>query len=250
MEYLIYVVMFVLLAYIFYRNFVLIKAYRSNKEYIGCYQALLSGQEDIGEKIDAFIGSQKTEEGANKGRLLKLYHELRDDLDYAENLEKLDLGSIFYQKGKVSRSKLNFNSDVFVWLFLCLGIARKNSKFDVLNTLAAKIDALDMDNRLEVNEARAIYNALSENDISGVDFLNDILEGNYIDYEYDKNLIALYKRFAACTLAYSGEPIDDYYREDIRAFASTMVGQSYMKNLEIYEKYPPVVLDNQEENKE
>ena len=249
MEYVIYALMLVLLVYVVYRNYVLIKAYRSNKEYIGCYQALLKGEQDIHERIDSYIEAQKSEEGKNKGRLLKLYCELKEDKDYAENLEKLDLNSIFYSNGKISKTKLNFNSDVFVWLFLCLGIARKNSKFDVLNKLAEKIDGLNMDSRLEINEARAIYNALSENDISGVDFLNDILEGNYIDYEYDKNLIGLYKRFAACTLAYSGEPIEDYFREDIRGFASTLVGQSYMKNLEIYEKYPPVVLENSEENK-
>ena len=246
MEYLLFVLMFALLAYVLYRNFTLITTYRNNKEYIACYQAMLSNQENIYERINTYIDSQKTDDFKNKGRLLKLYCELRDGLDYSKTLNELDLKSVFYQKDKVSKAKVNLNSDVFIWIYLCLAMARKNSKFDVLEKLNEMVNDLNMNHRLEVLEANALYNTLSENDTAGIDILNDLLTGNYIEHEYDKNLIGLYKRIAACTLAYSGEPIEDYYKEDIRNFASTMVGQSFMKNLEIYDKYPPFIKEEKE----
>lgn len=248
MNYLVYAVLLALLGYIIYRNISVVLSYRHNKDYVECYRAMLSNEDGVYEKINKYIDDQREAEFINKGRILKLYCALRDDLDYTRTLEDLDLAAIFCTNGKPARNKINLNSDIFVWIFMCLGLARNLSRFDVLEALNEKLADLNMDDRLEIKEARAIYSALSETDTSGVDFLNDILQGNYIDYEYDKNLISLYKRIAACTLAYSGEPIEDYYKDDIRSFASTLIGQGYMKSLEIYEKYPPVVaMDKTEE---
>lgn len=240
MEYLLYVLIFAILAYVIYRNVSLYLSYRNNKGYISCYQDLLLNESNVLEKIDNYIATQKSEEAINKARLLKLYALIDNDKDYRETIEQLDFKPVFLENGKASKSKLSFNNDLFVWLYLCLAKARNTSKFDVMETLNEKIEELHLDNRLEIKQCNAIYNALSENDTSGVDFLNDILQGNYIDYEYDKQLIGLYKRFAAATLAYSGEPLEDYFREDLRKFASTMIGQNYLKNLEIYDKYPPL----------
>ena len=66
-----------------------------------------------------------------------------------------------------------------------------------------------------------------------------MLDGGFAKYEYEKNLIGLFKRFASSTLAYSGEPMEDYYKEDLHSFAGTQIGKTYMRDLEILEKYPP-----------
>lgn len=240
MGYLFYVLILAILVYVIYRNINLYLSYRNNKGYISCYQDLLLNEDNTLQKIDDYIASQKSEESINKAKLLRLYALIDNDLDYRDTIDELDFKPIFFENGKASKSKLSFNNDIFVWLYLCLAKARNTSKFDVLETLNEKINDLHLDNRLEVKQAGAIYNALSENDTSGVDFLNDVLQGNYIDYDYDKQLIGLYKRFAAATLAYCAEPLDDYYKEDLRKFASTMIGQNYLKNLEIYDKYPPL----------
>ena len=109
----------------------------------------------------------------------------------------------------------------------------------------ARIEALGLDQRLEVKETRAILDALYETGDGGAAFLNDILEGNYIEYEYDKSLISLFKRFAAATLAYASEPIEEYYQEELRDFAGTLIGENYMNNLDIIEKYPPHVKEEE-----
>ena len=228
------------MAYVIYRNISLYLSYRNNKGYINCYQDLLLNDDKVLEKIDKYIASQKSEELINKAELLKLYAELNNDSDYRETLQQLDFRPVFLHNDRPSKNKLSFNNDVFVWIYLCLAKARKMSKFDVMEELYNKLNDLHLDKRLEIEQAKAIYYTLSETDTAGVDFLNNVLQGEYIDYDYDKQLIGLYKRFAASTLAYSGEPIEDYYKEDIRKFASTLIGQNYLKNLEIYDKYPPL----------
>ncbi|MBQ6560112.1 MAG: hypothetical protein IJL85_04710 [Erysipelotrichaceae bacterium] len=248
MEYVIYALMVILLVYIIYRNYLMIKMFKKNKRYIDCYQSLLRYDEDASAKIDAFLAEQKDAEYLNKGKILKLYQQIRNEESYLDTLNELDLNGIFFKKGKASKQKISLNADVFVWLYLILAIARKKSKFDVIDAMKEKIEALGLENRLEVKETRAILDALYETGDGGAAFLNDILEGNYIEYEYDKSLIAIFKRFAAATLAYASEPIEEYYQEELRNFAGTLVGENYMNNLDIIEKYPPHA--KEEENKE
>ncbi len=248
MEYVIYALMAVLLVYIIYRNYQMIVTFKKNKKYIDCYQSLLRYEEDAPAKIDAYLAEQKDPEYINKGKVLKLYQQIRNDESYLETLNELDLKGIFFQKGKASKQKVSLNADVFVWLYLILAIARKKSKFDVIDAMKEKIEALGLDQRLEVKETSAILDALYERGDGGAAFLNDILEGNYIEYEYDKSLIALFKRFAAATLAYASEPIEEYYQEELRNFAGTLIGENYMNNLDLIEKYPPH--NKEEETKE
>ena len=132
------------------------------------------------------------------------------------------------------------SSDIFVWIYLVLARARKLSKFDVLNGVYDKFIELDqMNNRVEYQLTKAIYNALCEKEAAGVEFLSSLLDGGFASYEYEKSLIGLFKRFAAATLAYSGEPMEDYYKEDLHGFAATQIGKAYMNDLEIFEKYLP-----------
>jgi len=42
--------------------------------------------------------------------------------------------------------------------------------------------------------------------------------------------------------------MEDYYRNDLHSFAATQIGSVYMKDLEIYDKYPPI--EKKEENQE
>ena len=249
MDLLFFGVMLCLLAYIAYRNFDLIKRYRHNKEYIECYKEMLSGNEGAYEHVCRYVEEETSEEFKNKGRILKLYQEMDKELDCKDTLEKLDFKPIFYKKGKYSRQQLSINADVFVWLYLDMARARRLSKFDVLNTVYDKIQEIpELERRVEYQTAVAIYNALCEKEDAGVAFLTSLLDGGFATYEYDKNLIGLFKRFGSATLAYSGEPMEDYYRNDLHNFAGTQIGSVYMKDLEIYDKYPP--LEKKEDNQE
>ena len=240
MEIMFFAAMFILLAYVTYRNFTLLKRYRHNKEYIECYKQMLMEPESAYDRTCAYIENEKSLEFKNKGLLLKLYQQLDRNEDCTATLEALDLKEIFYRKGKYSKQQMAMSCDAFIWIYLILARARKLSKFDVLNAFYEKFMELDqLETRVEYQLTKAIYNALCEKEDAGVEFLSSLLDGGFASYEYEKNLIGLFKRFAASTLAYSGEPMEDYYKEDLHNFASTQIGKAYLNELEIYEKYLP-----------
>lgn len=236
------------LVYISYKNIRLLKRVNHNKEYVECYKQILNDTYGSYERVSTYVKEENSAEFANKGRILKLYVELCNHLEYEETLEQLKMEEIFYQKQKLQSEKVAMNSDVFIWIFIVMAKAREISKFDVLHRLKEKLEQLpEMEEYLEYRESKAIYNALCEQEDGGTAFLHDLLEGEYYQLKYEKSLIGLYKRFASATLAYSGEPIEDYYRDDLHDFASTQIGKTYMKALNIYEKYPPIQAEEEEE---
>ena len=253
MEFTFFAAMMALLAYVLYRNIVLVTRYRHNKEYIECYKLMLDNDDTALSRIDKYIEAETSEEFKNKGRVLKIYQQLNVGEDAVPAMNELNLKEIFMKNGNITKNQLSLNIDIFVWLYLDLAKARRLSKFDVLNGLHDKINELELDNRIEFQLANSIYNALCEKEDAGVEFFTSMLEGTYKQYDYEKNLIGLYKRFSSSTLAYSGEPMDDFYKEDLHAFAKTAIGKVYMTDLEIYDKYPPIEDKTEEvteENKE
>ncbi len=263
MDIVFFIALLCLIAYVGYRNFELFTRYRHNRQYIDCYKAMLNNDEDAYDKVCSFISNEKTLEYKNKGLVLKLFIELGNGMDYKQTLEDLDLKEIFYKKGKYSKQLVTLNSDIFIWYYLDMARARRFSRFDVLDKLNDKLFGLnELEVRVEFQLAKAICDALREKEDAGVEFLSGLLEGSYTQYQYEKNLIGLYKRFSASTLAYSGEPMEEYYKNDLHAFAATLIGKNYMSELEIYDKYPPFedkkdeeadpdkILEDQTENKE
>ena len=248
MDIVFFIALLCLIAYVGYRNFELFKRYRHNKQYIDCYRTMLNDDEDAYEKVNAFIDKESNLEYKNKGLILRLFIEIGKGLDYRQTLEELDLKEIFYKKGKYSKQLVALNSDIFIWYYLDMARARRFSRFDVLDKLNDKLFGLnELEVRVEFQLAKAICNALREKEDAGVEFLSGLLEGNYTQYVYEKNLIGLYKRFSASTLAYSGEPMEDYYKNDLHSFAGTLIGKNYMSELEIFDKYPPVEEKKEEE---
>ena len=248
MDYMLFGFMALLLLYTVYRNVTLLKRYKQNKEYIECYKAILRGDENAYERICSFIDTRKDQEFAGKGRLLKLYEEIDQKLPYQETLNAVNLEDVFYKNGKADKSRYTLNCDLFVWIYIIMAKARQISGFDVLNDLYDKVKALQgMDDCLEYRETEAIYNALCEKEDGGVKFFTDLLEGNYTEYRYDKNLIGTFKRFAAATLAYGGEPMEEYFKQDLHSFAETLIGKSYLENLGIYDKYLPLTENTETE---
>ena len=249
MELLLFVLILCLVIYVIYRNIVLIGRYRHNKEYIECTKEMLSGSDTALSRVSNYIESEKSEEFKNKARIIELYLEMEEGERYLDTLEKLDFKQILCTNGKFSRRQMAINVDMFVWTYLDMAKARRLSRFDVLNSINDKMREIpELETRVEYQLCKAIYNALCEKEDAGVEFLSALLEGGYSQYAYEKNLIGLYKRFAAATLAYSGEPMEEYFKNDLHSFSATQIGEAYMKDLEIYDKYLPIKKD--EENKE
>ena len=243
MEYAAFIVILSLLVgYVMYKVWSLVTKVKKDKKYIDTYQSVFSNEEDSYRKVCTYVEEEKTPEYRNKGLILKLCSELEDHLDPQETLKQLNLREIFTGKnGHFAKDRFLQNSDTYLCLYLAMAKARKTSSFSVLNALCEKINSLpETENTVEYQLSKAIYDSLCEKEDRGLQFMSDLLEGNYSQYTYDKKLIGLYKKFAAATLDYNGELFDDTYQEDLRSFASTGIGVNYLKSLDIYDRYETV----------
>jgi len=248
MEYIAFVVILSLLVgYVICKVYSLVSEVRRDKEYIDVYQDVYGQKEGSYEKVCAYVNNTKDASYRNKGLILKLCSELDNELDCSETLNELSIRDVFLgKKGHFNKELFIRNSDVYLCLYLAMAKARKKSAFTVLNSLCEKINQIpESVESVEYQLAKAIYNALTEKEDRGLQFLNDLLEGNYTQYFYDKKLIGLYKKFGAATLAYNGELIDDTYLADLNSFAATGIGVNYLKSLDIYDQYQPVKEDKE-----
>ena len=234
-----YVIIIVLLVSTSIKNFTLFKRYKHNKEYIECYKDLLRNNENTLERINNYIENENSNEFKNKGRILKLYQELISDLDYSATLNELNVKDIFYDKnGNLKKDLINFNSDSFLFIMLVLSKAHQMNKDELIEPLTNKVlEVKGLEDHLEVKEIVALNNELLSKDDKGVALFNSFLDGSYTENIYDKNMIGLFKRIAVSTLAYLNEPFDEFFIDDIKDFAKTLIGKEYTSNLGIYDKY-------------
>jgi hypothetical protein len=135
---------------------------------------------------------------------------------------------------------------------LDMSLAYYKNDTKLLEGLKDAISELVANERLEYAQLMAIYNLLSANE-NDCAILSDMLLGDYHELKYEKNMIGLYKRLSAATLAAFNKLDDEYYEEDLHHFNETVIGHSYLSNLKIENKYPVLVSsfdDKQEEPKE
>lgn len=252
MDKLLFAVMAAIIIYVTVKNFSLFRRYKHNKEYIECYQDVLHNKDNCYERIQKYIESEKEDEYRNKARVIQLYYELSNDIDNPELLNSIDLRSVFYSKGKYEKNLVNLNSDVFIFIMLVMAKAYDKGRNDIIDAFVEKVNSIsELSFRLEYQEIIAFANALEKKEDCGNAFMHSLLDGNYTDYVYEKNLIGLYKRVASSTLAFNNEEFEGFFKSDLHSFSKSLIGESLLKSLKLYEAYKPV--DEQvevEENKE
>lgn len=243
---LLYVLMFAMIVFICVKNFSLLKRYKFNKKYIECYREVLKDDENAYEHVSEYIASQKKEEYINKARVLQLYVELKNDLDYTKTLDSLDIRKIYYNdKNQLDKNLVVYNSDTFVFIVMVMSKAYAKLKPNVVTSLYEKIAPLtEMNEQIEYQEVIAVYNALLSKDDNGVAILNCLLNGEYTKYKYDKNMIGIYKRIAAATLSYLDQPISDYDQEDLGTFSKSLIGKQILTDLKIYDRFAKVDVES------
>lgn len=258
MDGLLFVVMFGLIIFIGIKNFSLLKRYKHNKTYIEAYQKVLHNEEDSYAAISDYVKTEKSAEFINKARIIKLYSALENNEDYKETLAELDLSAIFYKKGAIDHNLVKLNSDSFIFLVLVMSKAYATNHIKVIEALQNKLREVGtLVKYLEYAETFAVGEILS-NKSNDVTFFSGMIDGNYTSYQYEKNLIGLYKRIAASMLAFKNAQFDEFFRNDLHNFAKSMIGSNLLKNLGLYETYKPFeeptpepqIEESKEENKE
>ena len=232
------VMMFLVMAMLF-SNMRKAKAMRRDERYIATYTAVLRDEENAVSELEAYIAEETDAELLNKSLIVKIYTDILSGKDPRETIERLDLAPVFLVKGEYMPEKVQRNSDAFVWLLLDLSKARSASMIDVMERLYEKISAYEdkLGGHVEYQVLKATYNALLEKDLDGIRFLNKLLSGEYADYTYDKSLVGVFKKVAAAILIYTGEPINEEDEVLLNSFVQTQVGNKFLTNLGIADRY-------------
>lgn len=224
------------------KNFKRINEYKKDKSYIDLYTKVLRGQEEVHEELKKYIAQEKDACLNTKARIVKTYDDILLGTNPSEEFKEVDIKNIYYVDNKFSSEKAKLNSEIFVWLTLMLSKARCLSMIDLMNEIHNKVDTCkdDLKVLVEYQVFNSAYNSLLEKGTEGIVFLKQLLAGDYSEYVYDKNLIGIYKKIAACILVYMGEPIDEADEAMLPEFTGTLVGNRFTKDLEIYNKYAPI----------
>lgn len=226
-------------AFVTFKNFKLFKRYGRNKKYIDCYNSFIVNEEGAYEKTLEMVGKEDNIEYKNKTRMFEILMELDKGIN-GSAVDNLDLTEVFSTDGKIDlKDKLAWNSDTFIWVIFAIAKAKKYGFNDVADKLIKKFDVFEggLDGRIEYQLILAVNKALNGTDDKGIPFLRKLVDGDYSEYSYDKNFIGVYKRIASSTLAFLGEPLDEYYENDLHEFANMRMGKMYMDALGIYDKY-------------
>ena len=235
-----------ILIFVLLKNRDLSKRVKYNKAYVALFNEIVKEENDHALKdVNNYIASTDSIEFQNKGRIFKLFIELDQEIEYEQTLEQLDFKPLFYDGDKLKTDKIFYNSDSFVWVIATMARARKHHKQDVLDAVMAKLEVFDdiLKHFVEYNVAKSAYKMFTEKDDRGVEFLKDLIEGNYAKLQYDKHLIGIYKKIAIALLAYGHEELDDGEKDDLRMLASSLVGAIITKDLDLYDEYGPVVTE-------
>ena len=252
MDKLMFFILIVMFIFITVKNLSVFSRFKRNKEYIESYKQVLHNDENCYEKICDYVEKEKALDYKNKAAIIKLYCELNNDLDYQKTLDSIDIKAIFYKNEKLNNDYLKYNSDFFIFAMLVQAKAFEKSKIDVIEILVNKLNELTLlDSRLEIKLFNELGKALTNKEDKGLEFMRNLIDGNYSEYTYDKNMIGLYKRVAASILAFHNEEFDEYFKNDLHNFSGSIIGACFLRNLGIYETYKPIEEEvTEDENKE
>jgi len=246
MNYMLIAIVFGICLFMSYKNIKNLRKFSHSKGYTKCFNSIISNPDESYQSICEYIEKEDDSIYKNKGLILKLFIELEGQ-DYQKTLDAIDLKPLMYKKDKFESDEFLFNADSLVWLIVCMTKCQKRKLKKELKQIAELVNIYkaDIENYVEYQLFNGVYNCLTKTADYGTKFFNDLLNGDYVNYKYDKHLIGLYKRLAAASLLYLDYEVDEYNRQDLAAFSSSMIGYLYMSDLGIIEK---VAAKPQEEN--
>ena len=98
------------------------KSFGNERGFIDVYGKVLDGQDKAREELEEYLNTNQIEYLNAKAMLVKIYDDLRNGLEYREDIEKLNLAPLFTSNGQFSKEMFNKNCDVFIWLSLIYAV--------------------------------------------------------------------------------------------------------------------------------
>ena len=232
-------ILMVLMLVMMFNNIRKVRNMKKDEKYILAYTGVLKKEENAVANLNKYIEEETNPELKNKGLLVKVYTDILEGINPSATIDSISFDDIFLADGNYVPEKISKNSDAFVWLLLNLSKARSQSMIDIMDKLYEKVTAYEdrLGGHVEYQVFKAACNCLLERDVKGIEFLNKLLAGEYGDYQYDKQLIGVFKKAAAALLVYSGEPIEMEDEEILYDFALSQVGNRFLSDLELIDRY-------------
>lgn len=234
------------------KNIIEMKKIKREQAFVQVYTKVLKQEEGAKDSLLNYIATEQLDYLVQKAKILLIYQLMIENEEPVDVVEQINFEPLFYSKGKYDAKLAEKNSDVFVWLSMLYAKARMLSMFDVIDKLSEKLTKYDenLSNQLEYKLYKGVCSCIQEKNDENSKFLSDLLEGEYEGLVYERKLIGLYKRIAATYLVFLGDTVDEYFENDLHSFAETLVGKCIMKDLEIYDKYPPIEKTEEEQKVE
>lgn len=230
---------YLLLAFCIYltvRNFMMIKRNKTDKLFVECYRKVIAGDADALENATNYINNEKAGYLKHKALIMKLIQELEENKDYSETLKEIDPKEFIYMNGKYNEMTFQANTDAFLWTLVAFAKANKLGKIDVVDELFKKFEDVDgLSTKVEYKLVESFHDIIKGT--GNTEFIKNFLIGEHDGYVADKRTVSLDKRFAEAILDYTNEELDEISKNDIPSFAKTQLGEYFMKDLGIYDKY-------------
>jgi len=247
------IVLYIILAVMLVRTFLLSKRNKKNQELMLLVREL-DDEQSFFDKIDEYINTIDDAEFAEKAKVIRLwgvcFHGRYERFEKA--LDSLQLEPIVSSKNGRS---ITPNEDSF--FYLCLAIPQqllvdgRNEDLELLKEKMSSIsDLLDGQLVEAINEQlEPFYTKTGDR---GRAFFEKVMDGDYGEYTYSKNLIGLYKDIICVMLAklYEEEGNTEKYEEvlpTVQSFMDSRVGNKWVKGVGLNIELPK---DEEEESDE
>ena len=184
--------------------------------------------------IDETMPKLKEEEYMNKMRVVKLWGEIyHNDFDMMEDtLNEIEIDKIL--KNKKGKYVLRENEDALFYLCLAIpnGLYGKGQN-DFRKKVEAKVNEFDEDlkDQLVYAVGKACTDYYDDTNNKGREFFEKVIDGDYGDYAYSKQLIGMYKNICSAMLynKHKEEESERFeeIREDVKYFKTMGAGKRW-----------------------
>ena len=223
---------------------------KGNNRLMGMLE-VFSEEETFFQRANEAISTETDTVLLEKEKVIKLwgeaYHNHEDD--FKKSLSELKLDTFFTPTNR--KNPYEGNEDVFFYLYLVIpNNLYSKGKFELIDILNEKLNEVQETLKTslvkKISEENAKYYRNQED--RGRAFYEKVMDGDYGEYDYSKQLISMYKGIVASMLVSLYEKSGEKEKYDdllpaVESFHQTNLGKRWLK--EIY-----LVLPSEQENKE
>ncbi len=199
---------------------------------------LVNNEEEFLRKSQEEIDASETDEERTKFQVLRLWgiaqHARYDEFDFDGLLQDIELKYLF------ENSKMN-NDDTLFYFFLAIpNILYRDQETEKMAAMFDKMEDYlpQFENRLDYEIGKANREFYEGDQEKAVVFYEKVMEGDYGEYTYSKQLIGLYKETVAIMLLkyYQDNGNDEKFKEyeSLGAeYYTTRIGGNMIKNINL-----------------